>query len=295
MTRTGLAADLCRHAAEPFVEVHPDDAAPLGVVDGTLARVRTPYGEAVAVARVTDRQRKGSLFVPMHWTDAFAPSGRANPLIGPHVDPVSGQPEFKHAPARLSAYRETWRGFLITRAPVQRPAALDLVWRRTPQDACQLHEFAGRGDHRERDALLAAFPAPAGAETLSLEDPATGALRRALLRQGRLEQVLFLSVSGRLPPRDWLAGLFALAEVPGGDRLTLLAGRSAAPAADAGPIVCACLKVGARRIEAAVASGAETVDSVGAVTGAGTNCGSCRPEIARAIAAYRKEGARDAA
>ena len=175
MTRTGLAADLCRHAAEPFVEVHPDDAAPLGLADGALARVRTPYGEAVAVAKVTDRQRRGSLFLPMHWTDAFAPSGRANPLIGGHVDPVSGQPEFKHAPARLSAYRETWRGFLLTRSPVALPPGLDLVWRRTPQDAGQLHEFAGRGDQRERDAFLDAFPISPGLEALSLEDPATGA------------------------------------------------------------------------------------------------------------------------
>jgi assimilatory nitrate reductase catalytic subunit len=65
--------------------------------------------------------------------------------------------------------------------------------------------------------------------------------------------------------------------------------------ADAGPIVCACLKVGARRIEAAVAAGTSTVEAVGAVTGAGTNCGSCRPEIARLIAAQRKETAKDAA
>jgi assimilatory nitrate reductase catalytic subunit len=103
MTRTGLAPDLCRHIPEPFVEVHPDDAAPIRLKDGALARVRTPYGEAVAMARVTDRQRPGSLFMPMHWTDAFAPSGRSNSLIGPHVDPTSGQPEFKHSPARLTA------------------------------------------------------------------------------------------------------------------------------------------------------------------------------------------------
>ncbi len=295
MTRTGLAADLCRHAAEPFVEVHPDDAAPLGVVDGALARVRTPYGEAVALARVTDRQRRGSLFVPMHWTDAFAPSARANPLIGPHVDPVSGQPEFKHAPARLSAYRETWRGFLITRSPETLPQGLDLVWRRTPQDACQLHEFAGRGDQRERDAFLSAFPSSPGQEALSLEDPATGALRRALLRSGRLEQVLFVSVSGRLPAREWLVGLFAGAEVGERDRLTLLAGRSAAPQADMGPMVCACLKVGARSIAAAINAGACSVEAVGAATGAGTNCGSCRPEIARLIAGQAKERAKDAA
>ena len=124
MTRTGLAADLCRHAPEPFVEVHPEDAAVLGLGEGALARVRTPHGEAVAVARLSDRQRRGSLFMPMHWTDAFAPQGRSNPLIGGHVDPVSGQPEFKHAPARLSAYRETWRGFFAVarRPPARRPA-----------------------------------------------------------------------------------------------------------------------------------------------------------------------------
>jgi assimilatory nitrate reductase catalytic subunit len=294
MTRTGLAADLCRHAPEPFVEVHPADAGPLGVIDGALARVRTPHGEAVAIARLTERQRRGSLFMPMHWTDAFAPSARANPLIGAHVDPVSGQPEFKHAPARLAAYRETWRGFLITRTSVQRPPALDLVWRRTPQDGCQLHEFAGRGDQRERDAFLSAFPSSPGQEALSLEDPATGALRRALLRSGRLEQVLFLTVSGRLPPREWLVSLFAEPEVGARDRLTLLAGRSAAPLPDAGPMICACLRVGARSIEAAVHAGAESVEAVGAAAGAGTNCGSCRPEIARLVAACQKERVKDA-
>jgi assimilatory nitrate reductase catalytic subunit len=100
MTRTGLAPDLCRHAPEPYVEIHPDDAEALGVKDGVLARVITARGEAVALAKVTDRQRRGGLFMPMHWTDAFAPSGRANALVAPNVDPTSGQPEFKHTPAR---------------------------------------------------------------------------------------------------------------------------------------------------------------------------------------------------
>jgi assimilatory nitrate reductase catalytic subunit len=293
MTRTGLAADLSRHAPEPFVEVHPEDAAALGVTEGALARVRTPHGEAVAVARLTDRQRKGSLFMPMHWTDAFAPSGRANPLIGAHLDPVSGQPEFKHAPARLSAYRETWRGFLLSRETLKLPGGFDLIWRRTPQDACQLHEFAGRGDERERRAVIAALLHDSGAEVLSLDDPATGALRRAVLRQDRLEQALFMTVSGRLPPRDWLAGLFADDQLAPRDRLTLLAGRSSAPAPDVGPLICACLKVGAKTIAAAAEAGAHTVDAVAAKTSAGTNCGSCRPEIARLIAAHKKETPHD--
>ncbi|MDB5460174.1 MAG: nitrate reductase catalytic subunit, partial [Caulobacteraceae bacterium] len=294
MTRTGLAADLCRHAPEPYVEMHPVDAEHRGIAEGALARVRTPHGEAVAVARLTDRQRRGGLFMPMHWTDAFAPSGRANALIGGHVDPVSGQPEFKHVPAGITAYRETWRGFLLSREARRAPAGLDLVWRRTPQDAGHLHEFAGRGDKRERDAVLRAF-ADDASEILSMEDAATGSVRRAVLRDGRLEQALFLTVGGRLPPRDWLTGLLAEGALSPQDRMMLLAGRPAGPRADAGAIVCACLKVGARTIAAAVETGARDLDAVGAATGAGTNCGSCRPEIARLIARHAKRKVCDVA
>jgi assimilatory nitrate reductase catalytic subunit len=294
MTRTGLAADLCRHAPEPYVEIHPEDAESVGLVEGALTRVRTPHGEAVAVARLTDRQRRKDLFMPMHWTDAFAPSGRSNPLIGSHVDPVSGQPEFKHAPARVSAYRETWRGFLVSRRTERTPAGLDLIWRRTPQDGGHLHEFAGRGDESERAAVVRAF-AVADAETLTMDDEATGSVRRAVLRDGRLEQVLFLTQSGRLPVRDWLASLMAEEILSSDDRMMLLAGRPAAPRPETGPIICACLKVGARLIEAAIEGGADDADAVGAVTGAGTNCGSCRPEIARLIADHAKQKVRDAA
>ena len=39
MTRTGMSPRLSTHIAEPFVEIHPDDAARLGLVQGALARV----------------------------------------------------------------------------------------------------------------------------------------------------------------------------------------------------------------------------------------------------------------
>jgi len=53
-----------------------------------------------------------------------------------------------------------------------------------------------------------------------------------------------------------------------------------------GPMVCACLKVGGKAIEAAIIGGASTPDAVGTATGAGTNCGSCRPEINRMIGVF---------
>jgi assimilatory nitrate reductase catalytic subunit len=290
MTRTALAPELCRHAPEPFVEIHPADADPLGVADGRLIRIQTRHGEAVALARVTDRQRPGSVFMPLHWTEAFAPSGRANPLVAPRVDPRSGQPEFKHTPARVRPYRETWRGFMLSRDAWRAPDGFDLVWRRIPQEACQLHEFAGRGDENERAALRRSVTRRAArADVLRFEDAGTGAVREAYFLGGRLDRVLFLTTGDVLPPRDWLAEMFAAEDIGPADRGALLIGRPPGRAVDASPIVCACRGVRMAKIEAAVGSGCNSIDAVGETTGAGTSCGSCRPEIARLLAAAPKE------
>jgi assimilatory nitrate reductase catalytic subunit len=285
LTRTGLAADLWLHAPEPFVEIHPADAQEAGLEDGDLARIRTPQGEAAAVAKVTDAQRRGSLFMPMHWSAAYAPTGRSNHLINSAMDPTSGQPEFKHTPAHLSAWRETWRGFFISRDSWTAPEGLDLVWRRTPRGACQQHEFAGRGDAAEREAVARRLAAGAPEEVVSLDDPSAGVMRRAFLKDGRLERVLFVVTGRKLPSRDWLLALFEEDVLSAEARLALLAGRPLKPQPDLGPMVCACLRVPAGTIQAAVAGGCASVEAVGVATGAGTNCGSCRPEIARLIAA----------
>ena len=294
MTRTALAPELNLHAPEPYVEIHPDDAVEAGLTEGMLARVRTPRGEAVAIAKITDRQRQGSLFMPMHWTAAFAPQGRSNHLIGPHRDAASGQPEFKHTPARLSGWRDTWRGFFVSRRSIEAPAGAALVWRRVLHQGCVLHEFAGRGDEVERTVVARALSASAVGEVLSFDDEAKGGFRRAWITGGVLDSVLFIG-TGALPPRDWLIGLFGQDQISTLDRTALLAGRPLGPVVDNGPMVCACLKVGARVIERACAAGAATVDAIGAATGAGTNCGSCRVEIARRLTKPSLEDARDAA
>ena len=286
MTRTALAPELNLHTPEPYVEIHPADAARLGVVEGALVRIRTPRGEAAGVARVTDRQRPGALFMPMHWTAAYAPQGRSNGLIAPHRDPISGQPEFKHTPAAAEPWGETWRGFCLSRTALAAPADEGLVWRRIRREHAELHEFAGRGDQVERARLvkaLARVPGRARRELVSLDDETRGAYRRAWLEDGRLERVLIVT-AGRLPPRDWLADLFGQDRLSIEDRMTLLAGQPIGPVEDKGALVCACLKVGTVAIAKARAAGAHTVEAVGAATGAGTNCGSCRVEIARLIA-----------
>ena len=73
---------------------------------------------------------------------------------------------------------------------------------------------------------------------------------------------------------------------------SLLAGRAGAERPDPGALVCACFNVGVNQIRAAIVGGeAASVDAIGAALKAGTNCGSCRGEIGRLIAAEKTEAA----
>jgi assimilatory nitrate reductase catalytic subunit len=69
------------------------------------------------------------------------------------------------------------------------------------------------------------------------------------------------------------------------DTGTLLAGRPGAEQPDVGPIVCVCFNVGMTTIQAAIETGrATSVAEIGALLSAGTNCGSCRPELGALLA-----------
>ena len=91
--------------------------------------------------------------------------------------------------------------------------------------------------------------------------------------------------SDLLPAREAAFATF-MEGAPALHRSRVLAGVPLSGAPDEGPMICACHAVGRVKIEQAVAAmGEPSVEAIGAATKAGTNCGSCRPEIARLIAA----------
>jgi predicted molibdopterin-dependent oxidoreductase YjgC len=79
-------------APEAEVEIHPEDAAELGIEDGQAVRVRSRRGEVVAEARLTRRSPRGTVFMTFHYAEAAA-----NLLTVDAVDPVAKIPEFKVA------------------------------------------------------------------------------------------------------------------------------------------------------------------------------------------------------
>jgi assimilatory nitrate reductase catalytic subunit len=274
MSRTGLSPKLARHREEPAVEVHPDDAAALKLVDGGLARVATPQGDSLFRVRLAATQRRGELFTPIHWTDRNATGGRTGLLPRPLADPISGQPGFKATPASIAAVATAWRGFVIVADELA--ARPDCLWATRVAVPCgTAWDLAGDGDPTALDALL-----PPG-ERLEAIDAARGTRRIAIVRDGRLAAALFVTRDGSLPPRDWLVAQLAEPQAAP----TLLAGRAPGVQVDRGPIVCACFDVGLKTILSTIAAQRLTdVAAIGGALKAGTNCGSCRPALAKLLA-----------
>ncbi len=273
MTRTGKAARLLAHTPEPYLAVHPDDAA--GMADGALALVEAATGHAVLRLRHDAGLRRGNVFAPMHWTARFAPGGRINPAVNAEVDPISGQPELKHTPVRLGPFPAAWHGFLIARRNLGTGLA-DWTALLPVSDGVWRHELAGGEAPTEAfDRLRALF---GDAAWMALSDPARGLFRAALIVDGRLEACLFIGPDHALPARDWLVGRFAVEALEPGERRALLAARPADGKLPEPP-VCVCHAVGANQIRQAIAAGHGDVEAIGRATRAGTNCGSCRPEI----------------
>jgi assimilatory nitrate reductase catalytic subunit len=274
MTRTGLSAKLAHHRREPLAELHPFDAAAAGIAEGDLCKVTTPAGSSLFRATLSEGQARGGVFVPMHWTDITAApeAGRTGRLATSDTDPISGQPGFKDTPARIARAELAWRGFLVTRTPLASPACD--YWVRSRVEHGWLYEIGGMGEV-DAEALL-----PSG--TLSeVAYPAKGMQRLAVRDDaGLLTAALFVTRKGELPPREWIAGQLGTEMA---DPVAMLAGRPREARPDRGAIVCVCHDVGEYEIAAAIAGGAATVGCVGAGTRAGTNCGSCRPHIARMI------------
>ena len=285
MTRTGKTARLSEHIAECFVDMHPQDALLHGVREGGLARISTKWGAMVARVRHGGGIARGQLFVPIHWTAQFASDARVGALVNPVVDPVSGEPEFKHTPARVDEFRADWYGFVLSRQQVD----VDKLahWTRVPGRQFTRVEFAGRGAVADRSAWARELLGVDAAhlDWLDYEDNTAGVYRAAQVVDGKVVACVFVSARPELPSRSWLASLFDKDALEETDRIGMLVGQPMKKGADTGPTVCSCFGVGRNTICDAIRQHKlATPSAVTACVKAGGNCGSCVPEIKKLIA-----------
>lgn len=292
MTRTAKAPRLGAHIPEPYVQIHSHDAMLCGVKHGELARVASRWGNMVVRIEASGEIPRGQVFVPIHWNDQYASDARVGQLVNPAVDPVSGEPEFKHTPVRVEPFLVDWHGFVLTRKPLN--IKNNVYWVKVQGEKFLRYELAGRGKVRDWEAwgrsLLGAEANEA--DVLEVCDPTAGLYRAALLEDDQIQTCVFVSQRPEMPSRAWLSGLFSKDKLEEVDRIGLLVGKPADPAADVGPLVCSCFGVGRNVITRAISEqDLKTPSQIGECLKAGTNCGSCVPELKKLLQTHGKQEA----
>ena len=295
MTRTGLSANLTTHRAEPFCEIHPNDALKFGIQDKALVEVRSEWGSCVLRVTLDQGVRRGQIFAPIHWTEQVASDARIGKVVNPVVDAISGEPEFKHTPVAIQTFHTTWQGVLYVREGVEQHIQTSLQqcawWAKIKTAKAFRYEIAARQSFDQTQNNLKNFlPFIDETEWLSLEDRSSQLSHSVILQDGILIASLYIAPADLLPDRDWVAGLFKRERLSALHRKALLAGTPISATNSDGPLVCSCFKVGKNKIIEAIKTQNITHEKqVTACLKAGGNCGSCLPEIRGLIKSCQQE------
>ena len=296
MSRTGLSANLSTHRAEPYCEIHPQDALKYGVKEGELVEVKSKWGNCVLRATVSDDIRRGQVFAPIHWNDQVASDARIGKVVNPVVDAISGEPEFKHTPVIIHPFYSQWQGVFYVRQGFEKivqSSIEDTVWwtkimtaKATRYEVADRKKFTQTTEHLKE---LLPFQ-DESFEWLNIEDQTAHISHSVVLKDGHLIASLYIAPKALLPDRDWVASLFKRERLSAMHRKALLAGQPMSMANNEGPLVCSCFKVGKNRIIETIKSKNITDEKqVTACLKAGGNCGSCLPEIRGLIKACQTE------
>ncbi len=272
MTRTALSPKLTSHLAEPYLDVHPEDVVSLDLDPADLVEVKSPHGSAILRLRVTRDVKPGQVFAPMHWTGETAPSGRIDALVAAATDPMSGQPESKASVVSVRKFDAAWYGFAVSLAA---PRPRSEYWALAKTEAGYRVELGGKNLVDDWEAEARDLFGLGQATATSFVDATRGLTRVALHEDGRLLAALFVAPEPVAVMRDYLATR------PGAPVENVLVGRTPADVPDPGATLCSCFGVGINTIARAIEEqGLTSVDAIGDALRAGTNCGSCRPELA---------------
>jgi formate dehydrogenase major subunit len=115
-TMTRRSEGLDSREPVPVMEISAEDARELGLADGDTARVTSRRGEILIGVRISERQARGQVFIPMHFREAAA-----NILTNPALDPYAKIASFKVSAVRVEPVKRLAPGL----APVQQLVLAD--------------------------------------------------------------------------------------------------------------------------------------------------------------------------
>ncbi len=295
MSRSGLVSRLHAHAPEPAIEMNARDMERRGIAEGDLVRVKGKRGALLLRAAASNTLRPAQTWVPMHWGGRYMCGPGINGLTLPATDPVSRQPELKHAAVQVEKFATGWHLVAMRRddqgslhAALQPwlarfdHATLTVAGR---ESTVVVLRAWGAADSPVPDAgLLAELAAAMGLDApqaLAFSDARRGIAKRALIEDDRLAGALLCKETRAT---DWLLDLIVREGSAGEVRKWLFAPLATPPSAGPvrGRIVCNCFDVSEGEIRADLAAGLDFA-ALQEKRKCGTSCGSCRPELHRLV------------
>ncbi|WP_413437926.1 molybdopterin-dependent oxidoreductase [Sulfuriferula sp. GW1] len=301
MSRTGMVARLFSHAETPALSMHADDMARRSLKDGDLVRVKNPRGELLVPVEASEDMRVGQVFMPMHWGGRYMSGFGVNTVTADQCDPVSRQPELKHAVVQVEKAPLPWHMAVMRRDnAVARMLRIQPLLARFDYASCGLY-----GRDNPLLVLRVAHGTPLSSEMLAeidalfgmqdeasimrYDDPRRGISKRVMVEDGR---VVGVRLTGEIAARDWLKEMMAEGVEIAPLRSWVLAPVATPPAGShsRGRIICNCLNIPETRILDVLARGAD-LTALQTSLKCGTECGSCVPELKRMVSAHKQEAA----
>lgn len=289
MTRTGKASKLNSHLPEPFLDIHSDDIDKYNLLNGGLVKITSRFGSQILRVRESSDLKAGQVFASMHWNHQTCSSGPIDNLMGDARDPISGQPEFKYMPVSVCAYQPSWYGFLFSRREINFTDVS--YWVKSKRDGCWYYEIAGEQKPEDLSQWARHYLCAKQDDVNWVEYLDKKALRYRGVRlvEDTMESCIYISPSIDLPGRDWLSGLFSKDSLTESERNNLLVGSAPKGEVSQGKIICACFSVGENTIQDTIKKyKLSSVEEIGEKLQAGTNCGSCIPELRKMLSATVK-------
>jgi len=328
MSRTGTLGTLYGHSPEPCVELSPKDAGRMNLETGDLVHITSRRGSEIFPIKISDDIASSQAFIAMHWGSEFisgaagkTPGRGVNGLTCSAIDPVSGQPELKHASVKILPANLPWRVVAFGLFPKEEAFSIQNNLRSVlPHfDSAQCVLF---GREQDGNDIGVSFKGAHHADPLEdLESHAAQGLkmvmqkfkldesssepvmrysdkRRGIVRLVRAEdKVLSAMLTGSvtsLASTAWLReylerGLDAKVL---GRSLLLPVSKPPVEFKPRGKVICNCFNVTADTVQKCLGKmpiGLSLEDAMPLLqtqTQCGTNCGSCKPEVKQIIANY---------
>ncbi len=327
MSRTGTLGTLFAHAPEPSIEISPKDASRMLLTNGDLVHVTSRRGSEIFPVKISEDIANSQAFIAMHWGSEFIsgsagkhPSRGVNGLTCSRIDPISGQPELKHAAIKILPVNLPWQLVAFGLFPKEQAFTLQNSLRKLlpqfasahcvlfgrEQDSQQIgvsFKAAHPEDPSNEVDLLAANAVKEVMRLFQLDETATDPImrysdkRRGVVRLVRAkEKVLSAMLTGSM---DSLASTVWLRQYVEQGLDAKLLGRSllvpfSKPPLElktAGKAICNCFNVKEdTMLDILRAAQVDTPDQAMSLlqekTLCGTNCGSCKPEVKQQILKY---------